>query len=226
MKAVVPVKASSSRVPNKNFRPFHGDRSLFDLTMEQLLEHFAPADIHVSCEDPQKEALTRRYGVNFMLRERRLADNFTPFADVVQEICAQVPGDEDICWAQVCDPLFREFGRCLETWQEVRAEHDSLVVVHPVRGYFLDRDFRPMGFGFGYWHVPSQKLPAMYRYGFTLSVLTRESLARVGYPVGERPYWYVAAEGAVDIDTEHDFELAQIIYAHSPAGDRSRSDIA
>jgi CMP-N-acetylneuraminic acid synthetase len=217
MKAVIPVKASSSRVPNKNFRPFHGDRSLFDLAAERLLAHFDPADVYVSCEDPAKEPLAERWGFNFMPRERYLADNLTPFADVVRTICAQVPGEEDIVWAQVCDPLFDEHGACIETWGKVRAGHDSLVVVHPVRGYFLDRDFRPLGFGFGYWHVPSQQLPPMYRYGFTLSILTRESLARVGYPVGERPYWYVGSEETVDIDTESDFALAQVIYARSRA---------
>jgi CMP-N-acetylneuraminic acid synthetase len=217
MKAVIPAKACSSRVPDKNFRPFHRDRSLFDLTMERLLALFDPDDIYVSCEDGAKEPLVRRYGANFLLRDPRLADNLTPFADVVRGVCAQVPGDDDIVWAHVCDPLFDDHAGCLRTWQAVRAGHDSLVVVHPVRGYFLDRDFRPQGFGFGYWHVPSQQLPPMYRYGFTLSVLTRDSLARTGYTVGERPYWYVASEVTVDIDTERDFALAQLIYAQSVA---------
>jgi CMP-N-acetylneuraminic acid synthetase len=212
MKVVIPVKASSSRVPNKNFRPFHGDRSLFDIAVERVLKVVAADDVYISCEDPSRARLAARWGINFLPRDPRLADNATPLGDVVRDVCADVPGDDEVMWAHVCDPLFDAYAECVDTWARVRADHDSLVVVHPLHGYLLNANFAPIGFGFGVWHVPSQQLPAIYRLGFTLSILSRHSIERVGYPVGERPYWFVGTEDTVDIDTEGDFHTAQLLY--------------
>lgn len=212
MKAVIPAKASSKRVPNKNFRPFLGDKSLFDITVERLLRILSPEDIYMSCEDESKYRHAEQYKINFMLRAPRLAENATPWGEVMQTVCMEVPGDDDLMWTQVCDPLFDEHRRCVDIWSDVREQHDTLTVVHPRRGYLLDQNFRPLGFGFGPWHVPSQHLPMNYQLGFTLSILTRESIERVGYPVGARPYWYVASENTVDIDTERDFQVAQILF--------------
>jgi CMP-N-acetylneuraminic acid synthetase len=220
MKVVIPVKASSSRVPNKNFRPFHCDRSLFDIAVERILKVVAPGDVYMSCEDHRRAELADRWGINFLPRDPRLAENATPLGDVVRGVCADVPDDDDVMWAHVCDPLFDAYAECADAWTRVRADHDSLVVVHPVRGYLLNADFAPIGFGFGVWHVPSQQLPAMYRLGFTLSILSRHSIARVGYPVGERPYWFVGDEDTVDIDTEQDFRTAQLLYRSVAEGDR------
>jgi CMP-N-acetylneuraminic acid synthetase len=212
VKAVIPVKASSSRVKDKNFRPFHDGRSLFDITVERVLKLLPAEDVYMSCEDPAKGAVADSWGVNFLPRDVRLADNATPLTDVIRGVCADVPGGDDIMWAHVCDPLFDAYPECVDTWARVRHAHDSLVVVHPVRGYLLDEHQRPVGFGFGPWHVPSQQLPPMYRLGFTLSVLSRGSISRVGYPVGERPHWFVGSENTVDIDTEWDFRTAQVLY--------------
>lgn len=212
MKAVIPAKASSSRVPDKNFRPFCGNRSLFDLAVQKVLKVLDPTDVYLSCEDPDKARLADQWGINFLPRDPWLAENATPFTDVVRGVCADVPGDDDVMWAQVCDPLFDNHSQCADIWTKVRADHDSLVVVHPVRGYLLDKDFAPLGFGFGPWHVPSQMLPPLYRFGFTLSILSRHSIERIGYPIGEQPYWFIGPEDTVDIDTEQDFRMARLLY--------------
>jgi CMP-N-acetylneuraminic acid synthetase len=213
MKVVIPVKASSSRVPNKNFREFVDGRSLFDLTAERVLSIFDPQDVFMSCEDPEKKELAAKWGITFLQRHPKFTDNSTPMTDVIRAVCAAVPGTgDDVMWAQVCDPLFDEYRECVTRWEQVRSEHDCLVVVHPMRGYYLDSNFRPDGFGFGPWHVPSQHLPLKYQLSFTLSILTRESIDRVGYYVGARPYWYIGSEHTVDIDSAVDFERARLMY--------------
>ena len=50
MKAIIPVKSSSIRVPNKNFKPFHDDDSLFDITVKKLLKILPPSEMHFSPE--------------------------------------------------------------------------------------------------------------------------------------------------------------------------------
>lgn len=214
MKAVIPAKASSTRVPDKNFRPFHGDRSLFDLTVEKLLRHLPAEDITMSCEDPARADAARRWGINFHLREPRYVDNYTPQPEVVRAVCDAVEGDDDILWCQLVDPLFDSHGECIERWRTLDASHDSLVVVYPRRYFLLDEHYRPEGFGFGHWHIPSQELPVRYQLPFTLMILRRDVIRRIGYYIGARPYWFHATNHTVDIDTEDDFEMAQAVYAY------------
>lgn len=213
MKAVVPAKASSSRVVNKNFRPFYGDASLLDVTVEKLLRVLPPGDIYVSSEDPARESSVERWGVNFLLRSPDLVDNDVPMSEVVRRVCATIPGEDDIMWCQLTDPLFTDYAGCVAAWNNESSTHDSLVVVYPRRLFLLDEAYRPQGFGFGPWHIPSQRLPIRYQLSFTLMILPRETIARVGYYVGANPLWYHANNVSVDIDTEEDFELAQAIYA-------------
>ncbi|GAA1739466.1 cytidylyltransferase domain-containing protein [Luedemannella helvata] len=219
MKAVIPAKSSSTRVIDKNFRPFHGDRSLLDLLIDKLLRVLPPEDIYVSSEDPARRAAVEARGVRFLDRPAHLAENATPYASVVSDVCRDVPGDDDIMWCHATDPLFDAYADCLERWAEVRDKHDSLVVVYPRTKYMLDTDYRPMGFGFGPWHVPSQHLPTRYELGFTLSVLRRPTVLRLG-PIGAEPHWFHATNLTVDIDTEDDFRLAQAVYAHLAAEER------
>ena len=120
IKAVIPAKASSTRVPDKNFRPFHGTRSLLDIKVGQLLTTLAADQIYVSSEDAACAAHADRLGINFMSRAPELARNETPYASVVSRICADTPGDEDIMWCHVTDPLFDQYDECLALWQEVR----------------------------------------------------------------------------------------------------------
>jgi N-acylneuraminate cytidylyltransferase len=228
MKAVIPVKNSSTRVPGKNFKPFHKDSSLFDLTVEKLLQVLSPSDIYMSCEDQETEHLAEKWGINFILRNPHLADNDTPFFEVFNGVCDHVPGDDDIAWCQVIDPMFDSYEECFDIWnnghevlecgawtkKDIKKHHDSLVVVYPHRDYYLDSSHNPEGFGFGSWHKKSQLLPVKYQLTFTLSILTRESIKRNGYYVGTKPFWYHASNSRVDIDTTQDFEMAQAVYSY------------
>jgi len=101
-----------------------------------------------------------------------------------------------------------------QTWEDVKGTHDSLNVVYPLKKYYLDQNHSPIGFNFGHWHKYSQSIPPMYQISWANEILTRECIERVGYMVGENPFWYDAYNPTVDIDTENDWELAQVIYRH------------
>jgi CMP-N-acetylneuraminic acid synthetase len=226
MKAIIPVKKSSIRIPNKNFKEFYNGNSLFDLTVDKLLKSLNPNDIYMSCEDENEKSLADKWGINFILREERLTDNDTPLYDVINGICNQVSGNDDIAWCQVIDPMFDNYEECFDIWnngnevlecgafckKNIKKNHDSLVVVYPHRDYVLNEHYEPEGFGFGFWHKKSQSLPIKYQMTFTLSILTRESIKKCGYHIGSNPFWFHAHNPRVDIDTLKDFELAKSVY--------------
>ena len=70
---IIPARANSSRVPEKNFKPFHGDDSLLDIKIKQLITAGIPPEhIVVSCEDVSKEPCVTLHGATFKRREHFL----------------------------------------------------------------------------------------------------------------------------------------------------------
>lgn len=215
MRAIILAKSSSTRVPNKNYRPFYGDLSLVDILARKLAKVFAGEYVFLSCEDPAKQSVADRWGIQFLQRDPALCNNAVPFPDLVRGIVGQIPGDDDVMWTEPIDPLFDQHAKMISIWREQRKHgFDSMTLCYPFREYTLDSQHRPEGFLFGDGHIPSQELPLRFRLNFACAILTRASIRRVGYPVGYNPLWYHAAGPCVDIDTPEDFEVAQLIYGH------------
>lgn len=216
MKFVIPAKTSSTRVPNKNYREFARGLSLLEILVHKLIDVAdAPSDIYISCENDSKRDVIEGMGASFLPRPEHLAENSYPYQSVVAELCSAVPGTDDVMYCHCTDPFFDEHARVIKQWQERdRTNTDSVTVVYPMREYLLDPDFRPIGFGFGAWHVPSQQLPTHYLLGFTCSIATRDAITRHG-AVSAQPSWYIAANQTIDIDTLEEFELAATLYTNA-----------
>lgn len=214
MKAVILGKASSRRVPAKNYRPFYKEQSLTDILVEKLLRVLDRNDIFLSCEDAQYCNVADRWSIRFIHRDVKYTLLETNTVDVVRGVCQDVPGEDDILYCSCMDPLFDDYEKMFHIWNEVRDQYDSLNVVYPSKNFFLDQNHNPIGFGFGHWHKYSQFIPPVYQISWANEILTRKSIERCGYMVGENPYWYDAYNPTVDIDTERDWELAKVIYAH------------
>ena len=138
----------------------------------------------------------------------------TNTVEVVRGVCKDVPGNDDILYCSCMEPLFDDYKNMFDIWEEVRLEHDSLNVVYPSKGYYLDQNHNPIGFGFGFWHKYSQFIPPVYRVSWANIILSRSCVDTIGYMVGENPYWYDAYTPMLDIDTEKDWKLAQAVYKY------------
>lgn len=214
MKAVILGKASSTRVKNKNYRPFYNNLSLTDILLEKLVKVMDRDNIFLSSEKEDICKVAEQWGIHFILRDPRYTQLETNTVDVVRNVCKDVPGDDDILYCSSMDPLFNDYEAMFKTWAEVRDQYDSLNVVYPLKNYFLNQNHEPIGFGFGYWHKYSQYIPPVYQISWANEILSRKCIDTCGYMVGEHPYWYDAYNPTVDIDTEQDWELAQILYKY------------
>jgi N-acylneuraminate cytidylyltransferase len=214
VKAVILGKSNSRRITLKNYKPFYGEMSLTDILLEKLVKCLDRKDIFLSCEDAAASAVADKWGIEFIHRDIKYTLIDTNTVDVVRGVCKDIPGDDDILYCSCMDPLFDDYENMLRIWEDVRDTHDSLNVVYPMKKYFLDSNHSPIGFGFGHWHKYSQFIPPVYQISWANEILTRECIDRIGYMVGENPYWYDAYNATVDIDTESDWELAQAIYSY------------
>lgn len=214
LKVIIPLKTNSSRVKNKNLRPFYGGLSLFDVKARQLLEAFDPVDVYVSSENPAVAAEAAKYGFNFCRRDPSLTGAQTIETDLVESLVAAVPDKEaDIMWCQVTQPLFGDFAGLLAAYRGLAPEYDGVVVAKKFSHHLIDERGNPVNFSFGYWHKITQDLPKLYQVAWAAFIMKRATLDKTHYQIGRRPYIYETSLPLVDIDTEEDFRLAQAVYA-------------
>lgn len=213
MKVIIPVKSESSRVKNKNFRQFYEDKCLTEILIEKLVKVIPSNEIYLSCDDYGKKEICDRYEINFLLRDSSLVKNEVPMSEVITKVVEQIQGDDEIMWCLVTDPLFSNYAEVLQKWDVIKDRHDSLVVVYPLKEYILDSSYKPIEFGFGKDHIPTQYLLPKYRLNNTLFIIKRDSLFENQYYIGQSPYWFHANNVSVDIDTEQEFELAKLIFS-------------
>jgi len=214
MKVIVPAKSTSTRVANKNWRPFFNGKNLVALTIEKLLAAgFDKGDIYVSSDYVSGlDSLRSTYGTHSLFRNERLCDNETPLTEWIRHTTSQIDFFDEVAWAQVCDPLFDEYKEAVDCWNNRVGHYDSLCVIYRTKQFALDSYRNPVGWQFGDYHKSSQHLQYTYLMPFTFSVLTRQSLERCPYHIGMSPLWYESDRHTIDIDTEADFDFAMSLY--------------
>ena len=86
MKAVILGKASSRRVPYKNYRAFYQDLSLTDILLEKLTRVIRREDIYLSCEEPEYRKVAKKWGISFIHRDRKYTLLETNTVEVVRGV--------------------------------------------------------------------------------------------------------------------------------------------
>lgn len=213
---VILARDNSRRCPHKNWRPFVGGQSLVDVTARRLRECLPPHRIFISGDNPDRERDADRLGVRFLLRPTHLCgDGDYPITDLVREVAEQLPDRKPVAWCAVTDPLFCQHSSILQAWERFHATGgDSLAMAYHAPHYLLNAAMQPEGWGYGPQMVASQELRPWFWTSFAMQIC-RWSVAReTGHYHGSAHRWFVAHGPSVDIDTEEDFRLAQLLYRH------------
>lgn len=208
--AVIPVRAGSRRLKNKNILPF-GDSNLLIHKIRQL-KKVEGIEVVVSSDSHEMLHMADVEGVGIHLRSRMYADEVSvPFGEVVANVCEAIEAD-DIMWAPCVCPLTDtgDYEDALRVYREnVPANNDSLASFESVKMFLWDAK-GPINYGLGLKHVRSQDLPDMYRMVNGMFIAPREKMIEWKYFHGRNPYKYILdKKAAVDIDDELDLVCAR-----------------
>lgn len=212
--AIIPVREGSQRVNDKNFREFWQGQSLLDLKIQQLKDENCFDRIFVSSDSKLAQQIAERHGVEFLMRDPALCSNDVRWAQVISGAIETIPGNNPVvAWVHVTSPLHTEYSAPMETFFQLEESFDSLVSVARVREFLLSEKGRPVNYHWGVWHDYSQDLEPLYRVTGALFIARKKSILHWHYLIGTRPKLYeVDDTAAVDVDTRHDFELAQHLF--------------
>ena len=140
--AVIPVRAGSTRVKDKNIRPF-ADSSLLEVKIEQLKRISYIDQIVVSSDSEQMLELATCKGVMAIRRPIEYCDEKSKsFNEVVRYIAQEQVSTEDMMWVPCVCPLLEDNSiiKAMEIYECIKRgeiSNDSLATMAHNSKWFL-----------------------------------------------------------------------------------------
>ena len=212
--AIVPMRHSSERVPEKNFRPFAG-KPLYQWIVGSLLKCEAVDEVLIDTDSPAIRKTCRRDFPQVTLLERpaHLRAGEVPMNEVLLNTVGQVEADYYV-QTHSTNPLLesRTIQTAIEAFLGQVPSVDSLFTVTRLQTRIWDGLSRPVN------HDPAlllrtQDLPPLFEENSCLYVFSEEVLRQEMNRIGRKPLmWEINAQEAWDIDEEIDFRVAELLF--------------
>ena len=206
IKAVIPVRSGSVRVPNKNIRPFAGS-SLLEICIDKLKS--LDLDVVVNTDSYEMIDIAKSKGVEYHKRPVELALSSTKPTDLSKYI-AEVTDSDLILYVHCTSPLIstETIKRFIDTdW----TGHDSLNSVSLVKKH-LWFEGRPLNYE-AHSRPNTQELPDIYALNYSFNLIEKNVMIKRSDFVGCEPYLFLTPdEESIDIDTPTDFSIAEKLY--------------
>ena len=223
---VVPARGGSKRIPKKNIRTIAG-RPMIGWPLSVIKEIFSTDRVLLSTDSEEIASVALSYGVGAgFTRPAHLADDFATTMDVVRHALAwheaEVGRIDYVLTIYPTAVLLRgsdliEASRLLESDKTVPCVFSATEYAYPIqRALYLDPAQRAQMFMPEHSTTRSQDLQPAYhdagQFYYCRSELVRQggNLIGDGARIVNLPRWRV-----VDIDTEDDFALAEMILKSS-----------
>lgn len=211
IKALIPVRAGSQRVKNKNIRPFAGS-SLLETKIKQMQRIKELDGVIVNSDSDEMLDIAKSLGAEAVKRDPYFASSSVPINEVYVDLANHCDSDL-ILFADATNPLIKDetVERVIKTYFENVDQYDSCNTVNLVR-LFMWKDGKPLNYSED--NKPrSQDLPPIYSINAAVNLVPKDVMIKNRSFIGFKPY-FVTVEGleGLDIDNEIDFEFAEFMY--------------
>ena len=208
--AMVPVRAGSTRVPNKNTRPF-GFTNLLQLKLKLLKEIVGISQIVVSTDCEISADIAFKEGANVQWRNKYFAGSDVTNDQHWYHIAQTTPGDI-VFLAQVTSPLLRvsSMQSALNSFLD-GGTHDSINSVSAEKK-FLWKGSKPINYDID--ATPkSQDLPEIVSLNFAITIIARAKMMERKNVVGNKPkFFQLDKVESLDVDDLIDFKVAELMF--------------
>ena len=220
--AIIAMKGHSSRVPRKNLREVAG-RPLYHWVMRSLLAAERIHEVVVETDSDEIEAEVRaNFDVRVLRRPERLYGDDVVMNELLEFHLSELEGEHFI-QSHSTNPLIEPetFDAGIAAYFAERPEHDSIFSVSKLQTRLFWKDGSPVNHDPDIL-LPTQDLPPLYEENSCFYVFSRDSFARTGKRIGERPKMFATAPlESVDID-----EMHQLVYAEHLLLEREKRNAA
>jgi CMP-N-acetylneuraminic acid synthetase len=211
--ALVPMRHTSVRVPEKNFRTIAG-KPLYSYILDTLMRVSEIERIVVNTDSAViSQGLESNYPeVQIIERPKRLLGDDVPMNEILLHDVSVVNSKYYI-QTHSTNPLMQPetFSAAISQFLGDRSEHDALFGVTRRQVRIWDENVHPIN------HDPdklenTQDLKPFFEENSCLYLFTRQAIQGSKNRLGSRPSMFeVPPLEAIDIDTEADFELVRLL---------------
>lgn len=213
--ALLPMKAHSERVPDKNIKNFYG-RPLYHAVLTTLLQskYVEKVIINTDSDTIKKDAPRNFERVEIIDRPKELQGDLVPMNGIIAYDLNRTDG-EYFLQTHSTNPLLRyqTIDRAIETYFENLEKIDSLFSVTRLQARLYWKDGSPIN------HNPNellrtQDLPPVYEENSNLYIFSKKSFVNADRcRIGRKPRMFeIDKLEAVDIDEPQDWEIAELLY--------------
>ncbi len=213
IKAVIPVRAGSVRVKNKNIRPFAGS-NLLEIKIKQLKKINDIEGIIVNSDSDEMLDVAKNLGVEAFKRDEYYATSEVS-ANLLYKYIAQVTDADTILYVHATNPCLKTetITNIINKYKQFSSDgdYDSISTVSLVKE-FLWKDGKAINYDIN--HKPrSQDLPVIYSLNHAINILPKKTMKERKDLLGYKPFFYELNKyESIDIDDEVDFEFAEFMY--------------
>jgi len=216
--ALLPMKGTSERVPNKNMKYFNGT-PLYHSIMKSLLASqyidkvVINTDSEVIANDAKKNFKDK---VLIIDRPESIRGGDVSMNIIIDYDLSKLDG-EHFLQTHSTNPLLRTetIDKAIEQYFDNLKEYDSLFGVTKVQTRFYDKDANPIN------HNPeellrTQDLEPLYEENSNFYIFSKDSFEKSNKKrIGIKPQIFeVNKLEAIDIDDPEDFKLAELLHIH------------
>lgn len=211
VKGMIMVRSGSTRVQNKNIRPFAGT-TLLEIKIEQLKRIKELDGVVVNSNDDEMLRIARAHGVEVIKRDPYYASNTVSVNEVYKNLAENCDADY-ILHCTVTNPLLEDetVSKVIRTFFENEDKYDSVNTATLIKD-FLWQDGKPINYDVA--KMPrSQDLPDIMALNFAANMISRKNMIECMNIISKRPYLMSIDDvEAIDIDYEIDFQTAEFFY--------------
>ena len=206
--AIIPVRAGSQRVKNKNIKPF-ANTTLLDIKIETLKKVQGIDDIIVSSDSQEMLKIAKEHDVNVHIRDEYFASNEVNNSDFMQNL-STIVDEGHIMYSPCTSPLLSS-----ETITEIVSKYKNNklrnIVTVTTQKHHMWLDGKPLNYDPS--NAPnSQDLPDIYSINYGCCILSKDDLYKHKNVVVEPTFHITNEIESIDIDTEFDFIIAEFVY--------------
>jgi len=206
---VIPCRAGSTRVKNKNFKPF-SDSSLLDIKVSQAKT--LGLNIIINSDSDVAKSVASSNNIQFIKRPPYFASSECINSEYYEYLGNSV-STTDIMILQPTAPLLKNetIKECLEEFYNNYDEYDSLVTSEFVKK-FAWYNGKPINYNLG--SMPnSQDLEPIIMPTYNVMLCKVKNLLECKNVITDRCNFYEISDlESIEIDTPLEFDIAEIIY--------------
>ena len=222
--AIIPARGGSKRLPGKNIKELAG-KPLIVYTIEAAKGSKYITNALVSTDDKDIASVAEKHDCKVHMRPNHLGRNETPTIDVIIDVLDNLEKNEVlpdiVILLQPTSPLrtCEDIDTSILNFKNGHLNDEALSLISvcefdesPYWSFELKGDYLEPIFGEEYFCKRSQDLPKAYRPNGAIYISTPDVIKERKTFYTDRTIPYIMPkERSIDIDTEFDFKLAELI---------------